>query len=34
MLVEQVADMTHWEVWNEYHLDNIQTWDDIPSIIF
>jgi len=34
-MLQQVADTSHWEAWwNEYHQDNIQTWDDIPSIVF
>jgi hypothetical protein len=33
-MLQQLADTTHWEAWNEYRQDNMQTWDDIPSIVF
>jgi hypothetical protein len=33
-MLQQVAETTYREAWNEYCLDNMQTWDDIPSIIF
>jgi len=33
-MFHQVADTTHGDAWNEYRPDNIQTWDDIPSIVF
>jgi hypothetical protein len=33
-MLQQVADTMHEEAWNEYRPDNMQIWDDIPSIIF
>jgi hypothetical protein len=33
-MLQQVADITYGEIWNEYRQDNMQTWDDIPSIVF
>jgi hypothetical protein len=33
-ILQQVADTAHWEALKEYHPDNMQTWYDIPSIIF
>jgi hypothetical protein len=33
-MLQQVTYITHEEAWNEYHPNNMQTWDDIFSIIF
>jgi len=33
-MLQQVADTTFWEAWNEYRSDNMQTWYDILSIVF
>jgi hypothetical protein len=33
-MLQQVVDKTHWEAWNKYRPDNMQTWDDILFIIF
>jgi hypothetical protein len=33
-MLQQIECWTHWKTWNEYRRDNMQTWDDIPSIIF
>jgi len=33
-MLQQVADTTYKEAWNEYRPDNMQTWDDILSIVF
>jgi hypothetical protein len=33
-MLQQVADTTSWEAWNEYRSDNMQTWYDILSIVF
>jgi hypothetical protein len=33
-MLQQVIDTTHGEAWNKYRLDNMQIWDNIPSIIF
>jgi hypothetical protein len=27
------ADITHREAWNKYHLENLQTWDDISFFV-
>jgi len=33
-MLQQVADTSHWEAWNKYRRDNIQTWDNIPPLFF
>jgi len=33
-MLQQVGYTAHWEAWNEYGRDNMQTWDDIHSILF
>jgi len=31
-MLQKVKYWSHWKAWNEYLRDNMQIWDDIPSV--